>query len=355
MRIVILVHNLTGGGAERVAALWAKGFYDRGNQVCVIISNPSPITYTLPDGVLLKNTFYQHKNKLIRLLGGIVELRKYIKKFNADVVIEVAPSWIRRFAMIGIKVFKVSTEHWSFERPKESTLKPKKINKIYLNKLYDIVTVLSQADKDIIGNQLKKVFVLPNPLAIEVAQTLPKKEKIVLATGRLDGWHVKGFDILIKSWAKIAADSKGWKLQIVGDSKEDGLKYLVALCADYKVMDSVEFVGYQSNILPFYQNASIFVLSSRYEGFGLVLIEAMSQGCACVACDFKGRQREIITSDKQGVICEPENIEQLSQKMLELINDEEKRIIMGRYAIERAKDFSLEHIMDKWDIILNKI
>jgi len=86
-----------------------------------------------------------------------------------------------------------------------------------------------------------------------------------------------------------------------------------------------------------------------------VLIEAMSQGCACVACDYKGRQKEIITSEKQGLTCEPENIEELANAILSLIQDKNKREEIGKNAIIRSMDFSIDRIMEKWENIFQKI
>lgn len=356
MKIAILVHNLTGGGAERVAAMWATGLNSRGHVVRVFISDRnSPITYKLPEGIGLTNTDYQHRNKFVRYVKKILLLHNSLKEFRPDVTIEVSPRWKRRIAMIGVGGKKISTEHWSFERPKNAPVKPKKINKIYLNRLYDYVTVLTQADKDVIGEQLRNVTVLPNPLSLISAKEMPPKKKVVLAAGRLDAWYYKGFDILIKAWAQIADKADGWKLQIAGNSKKDGLKFLQNLCVEKGVADSVEFLGYQDDILPFYKDASIFVLSSRYEAFGLVLIEAMSQGCACVACDYKGRQKEIILSEENGLTCKPEDIGDLSRAMLSLIQDDGKREVIGKNAIIRSMDFNIDKITEKWEKIFDKV
>lgn len=356
MKIAIIVRNLTDGGAERVAAMWSEGFHKRGHEVSVVIfDDKSPITYNVPLGVTIKYVVTTSKNKLIRTIQKAFKLHKVLKEISPDVIIDVIPTYWKRIAMIGIQGKKISTEHNSFERPDNAVAKYSKLQKIYLNRLYDQVTVLTQADKDVIGNQLKNVTVLPNPLALKPTKEIPPKKKIILATGRIHAWHYKGFDILIKAWAEIASKVGSWKVQIVGDPKLGGLKFLQSLCEEYGVTSSVEFLGYQSDILPFYQEASIFVLSSRYEGFGLVLIEAMSQGCACVACDYKGRQKEIITSEKQGIICEPENVEALAKSILSLMKDDDKRKEIGSNAIIRSHDFSLDNIMDKWDSILEKI
>ena len=361
MKIVIVVSKLTGGGAERVAAMWANGFVKLNNNVTMVLTGRAMAhTYPISSSVIIKEVGLRNKylNNIWKKLFGKYLIKKYINDSLPDVVISVLPKYGPMLLQIrGNRKYKIiGTDHNSYERPAGVAMtKEQQYLKFEFNKNFDAVTVLTQADKDVIGNQLKNVTVLPNPLALTPVKEMPNKKKIILAAGRLDAWHYKGFDILIKAWAKIADRANGWKLQIAGDSKKEGLKYLQGICKENGVTDSVEFLGYQSDILPFYQDASIFVLSSRYEGFGLVLIEAMSQGCACVACDYKGRQKEIITSEKQGLTCEPENIEELANAILSLIQDENKREEIGKNAIIRSMDFSIDRIMEKWENIFQKI
>jgi len=360
MKIAIVVQKLTGGGAERVAAMWAQGFAQNSNEVTLILSdNSSPITYNISSRVRLEYACSKAKFGILRKIDRIIQFRKILKSNKPNIIIGLMNlnSLYAYFASFGLKIPIIHTEHNSFERPSDAPMKLiDKIGKFFFNRiLYDYITVLTQADKDIISNQIDHVTVLPNPLALTPAEVLPPKKKVVFATGRLDAWHYKGFDILIKAWAKIANKAEGWKLQIAGDSKKNGLKYLQSLCEEYGVTSSVDFVGYQSDILPFYQDASIFVLSSRYEAFGLVLIEAMSQGCACVACDYKGRQKEILLSEENGLTCEPENIEELANAVLSLIQDDDKRREIGSNAIMRSHDFSINKIMEKWNVILENI
>ena len=350
---MILVHKLTDGGAERVAALWANGFVERGYIVNVITFDDScSKTYSVDEQVMVSNVVPRSNNRLLRVTERIKRLRHALIQIQPDIVIEVMPSWQHLVAMIGLKCLKISTEHNSFERPHNAGRKLSWFRKYLLNSLYNHVTVLTEVDKKIIGNRLKNVTVLPNPLALVTVQSVPSKERVVLAVGRKDSWHCKGFDNLITAWANIASDNRGWKLIIVGGSNRGGQVYLEGLCQELGVSDSVEFPDYQSDIQPYYQRASIFVLSSRYEGFGLVLIEAMSQGCACVACDYKGRQSEIVTNGVDGVTCEPDDVEALAAKIKAVMVDDELRSLLQTNAIRRAADFKLEHIMDKWEEIL---
>ena len=172
---------------------------------------------------------------------------------------------------------------------------------------------------------------------------------------------------------KLSSTGESWKLQIAGAGREESLNYLKQLCKENGVEDSVEFLGFRKDVEKLYQESSIFVLSSRYEGFGLVLIEAMSQGCACVACDYKGRQREIIAplekseqSSKfnvqsssckfeacdNGILCEPDNVEALAEAMAEMIMDDEYRESVRKNAIERSDYYNLDNTMDRWESLL---
>lgn len=358
MKIFILVHNLTNGGAERVASLWATGFSAE-NEVCVIINdNKNPITYKVPNNVRILNIASNKSSRLKRYIDGINKLRIIISKNRPDLIIGVLSSrvkWAKLFATFyGIPV--INTEHNAFERPDSAPLSRSTYwNKFFLNKIYDGITVLTNADKIVIKNRLNKVKVLPNPCTFTPALTdiIEKKEKIILASGRLTVWHCKGFDILLKAWSlAINEVDKEWKLVITGQGNEESEEYLKNLTDELGITDRVKFVGYISSIQPWYERSSIFVLSSRYEGFGMVLLEAMSQGCACIACDYKGRQKEILGEPPAGVVVRPEDELRLRDAIVRVCNDNVYRKTIQVQGIERSKLFSLNNIMDKWNKII---
>ena len=370
MKILIISPTLNYGGAERVASLWADGFIDNGHSVLFVTNiNESQDFQTISQVVPLTNA---SGNKVTRYINAILRVRQYCKEFHPDIIIGVmyVCSFVAKISSMRLNIPVIATEHNSFERPKSAPMSI--INKLFkykVNRIYDAVTVLTKADEAFIGNSLSNVHVMPNPLALTPLNVLATKKKYVLAAGRLDEWYTKGFDVLIKAWGTMlrneeakaqSGDSeieelKEWKLKIAGRGNENSITYLKKLCKDYGVEDSVEFLGFVSDMKSLYEKASVFVLSSRYEGFGMVLIEAMSQGCACIACDYKGRQREIIQNESQGLCCEPDNVDALVNTLQRMIFDDNYRESVRPNAIERSKFYSISNVVDRWESLFNKI
>lgn len=423
MRIAIVCSRLGFGGAERVAVIWANGFVNKGYEVILISNLFEDITYHVDDRVKLENLVSTNNNKFLKWFSAFFNTRRIYNKERPDIAIGIMGtcSVVSLLATLGISIPVIASEHNAFERPSYASLSFKdKIIKFFIYRFFRCVTVLSEADKCFVNSKLKNVFVMPNPLGLQPVNDTPHKQNIILAVGRLDDWHVKGFDVLIRAWAHVVSSFKfqvstdGWKLQIAGTGSEESLNYLKQLCKENGVEGSVEFLGFRNDVENLYQNASIFVLSSRYEGFGLVLIEAMSQGCACVACDYKGRQREIIApnegecldsslkfqdssvdgqkesediyvpnskiSQKQeiaegpqtrnlkpeirnlpveacetGILCEPDDVESLAAGIQKMIEDDEYRESVRKNAIDRSKYYSIERTMDRWEQLLNQL
>lgn len=385
MKILIYAWSLSNGGAERVAALWANGFDSENYDVSLVLGSFLPsIDYKVSnevkilsqssviDGVLkLFPCCVKKSRMLFKLVNGFfcalpdfiqhLCLSRVIKKVSPDVIIVVMQGQFDKvkgaLTQCGLKIPIIVTDHNAYERPDYAPFTKQRIEQKFVNiKKYDYMTVLTEADRRVLidnvdENILKKTFVLPNPLAFKPLDSLPQKQKFILAAGRLDDWHYKGFDLLLKAWAYIEKDFSEWKLKIAGGGDQS---FLQKMCFDMGIENRVQFLGFV-DMKDYYSKAEIFVLSSRYEGFGLVLIEAMSQGCACIACDYKGRQREIITDDSQGIICPPDNELAIADALKKLILDENLRRDLQKNAIERSKYYELPNIMQRWNCILDEI
>ncbi len=374
MKVLIVCNRLCYGGAERVGVTIANGLFERGYEVYVVADLFMPVTYKLRPGIKVLNLYQKGKGKYAKQLSSFKLLRSYLKQYHPDVVIGIM--WLASLRALvaarGLHIPVISTVHDSFERPACAPMSRfEHFHKFVLNKLYNYVTVLTEADKKFIGSRLKYVTVMPNPLALTPVQFTRaghvlnsagkeiEKQPFILAAGRLDDWHNKGFDLLIKAWSLVGqkkdSDGRKWQLKIAGKETPEALDYLKGLCQRCHVDNSIDFLGFRNDIDHLMQQASVFVLSSRYEGFGLVLIEAMSQGCACVAADYKGRQREIIGDESNGMLCPTEDAGSLAEKMQYLISRSDERMQMQRNAVERSKLFATENIIDKWERMLSDV
>ena len=416
MKIGVVQVALSHGGAEQVGVMLANGLRQHGHDSFILTDLNEPIVYRVDDNVPIYDFAGKKTNTFFKWLKAIKNIRHTIKQEKPDVVIGIMGlcTLVTYIACIGLRIPIVMTEHNSFERPASAPMPLSlKIFKFCINKLYKHITVLSEADKKVIGNRLKNVTVMPNPLLLKPAKEIPAKEKIVLAAGRVDSWHCKGFDTLICAWYKLVVSSSmikdsSWWLKIAGAGKQESFEYLMNLLPDGNWIHNeddnenenwlwrtekyhIEFLGFQKDMESLYKKSEIFVLSSRYEGFGLVLIEAMSQGCAPVACDFKGRQREILNETHQlethpsppclgresdctennisksslnrediggssvcGVLCEPDNVEALVKALEKMMKDEEYRKQAQRKSVERSKYYSLDNCINRWENYLMK-
>lgn len=357
MNIFVVVPRLAFGGAERVAVAISNGLSRKGHSVTILADTSPLVAYPVDEAVRIIDIQPKSGNKLQRHLLSVLKIRKHVRRLRPDVVIGImwASSLKARVATCGMGIPVISTVHDAFEHPASAPMSRfERFVKFQLNKIYPYVTVLTRRDQEVIGKRLRHVRVMPNPLFLEPVNEVPPKTKMVLAVGRLGSWHYKGFDILIEAWAKIE-DKAGWQLHIVGDGNQDDVERMRGFIDKAGVSDCVILHPFTTDIVSFYRQAGVFVLSSRYEGFGLVLIEAMSQGCACVAADYLGRQRDIITDGVDGLICPTENTERLSVLIRQLMKDDALRSKLQKHAISSVKQFELSSIADRWDNFLSQM
>ena len=124
---------------------------------------------------------------------------------------------------------------------------------------------------------------------------------------------------------------------------------------EWNLQDTVFCEGPVNNISEKYKHSSIFVLSSRFEGFGLVLAEAMSTGLASVAFACPCGPKDIVKDGSDGLLCENGNVKELSSKICQLIEDEQFRKEMGHKAATNIQRYSLDNIMYQWDLLFKEI
>ena len=222
----------------------------------------------------------------------------------------------------------------------------KQLRIIYIAKKYDKIIVLSKSDLRIWRRFTNKVVCIYNPITIpQIREKANYTSKKAIAVGRLD--YQKGFDYLINAWKIVNAKHSDWVLDIYGDGP---LKYELQHQILINNLESKIFLkGICNNIEKEYLSHSIFILTSRYEGFGLVLLEAASCGLPLVSYNCEFGPSEIIEHDKNGTLIEPVgDIYALANAINDLIENEGKRCFMGKEAKNMSSKFSLENVIQEW-------
>ena len=212
------------------------------------------------------------------------------------------------------------------------------------------LVTLTRQDVDFWKQYTHRIEVIPNMLTIKPKMVLDYGAKRVISAGRY--MSEKGFDRLLKAWSIVIKDFCDWELYIFGNG--DIMPYQ-EIANSLHLGESVHLMPATDDIAKEFSKCSIYVMSSRYEGFGLVLAEAMSCGLPCVSFNCPYGPREIITDGEDGLLAENGIIEVLAQKMECLMSDVELRKSMGTKAVQNISRFMPEVIMAQWINLFNSI
>lgn len=219
----------------------------------------------------------------------------------------------------------------------------------YIDK-YDAFVVLTNEDRKR-WNEAENIQVILNPLSFYPLEQSSCVEKRVISVGRLT--RQKAYPLLIEAWQLVAQQCQGWKLVIFGSGEDYDM--LGKMIEDAKLTGNISIHPPTTNLLQEYLDSSLYVMSSIYEGFGLVLTEAMACGLPCISFDCPSGPAEIIKDGEDGFLVETGNVRELAQKIILLIENEDLRKEMGRKARINAERFLPENIMPRWVDLFNEI
>lgn len=221
---------------------------------------------------------------------------------------------------------------------------------IYHLRKLDKFVVLTNEDKDS-WTELDNVVAIPNPVSFKVDKPSELTAKRVLAVGRYD--YVKGFDRLLKAWAIVTKKVPDWTLAIYGDG--DNSSYI-------KLRDELgidasrcQLHGVTQNIQDEYRASSIYVLTSRYEGLSMAMLEAISCGLPLVAFSCPCGPRDVVEDGVNGYLVENGNIEMLAERLIALMDSPQILRQMGREAQEKSRLYQMEHLAIRWKNLFESI
>jgi glycosyltransferase involved in cell wall biosynthesis len=210
-------------------------------------------------------------------------------------------------------------------------------------KRLDCFVVLTEKDRES-WKELSHVDVIPDPLPFVPVSVSPMTEKRIISVTRYS--HEKGVDLLLKAWAKVEKINQDWRLDIYGNG--DNASY-EALIDELKIeRNRCRLNGRIEDVEREYVRSSLYVLSSRFEGFGMVIVEAMACGLPVVAFDCPWGPRSIIRDGEDGLIVENGNPSALAKGLLRLMNDDIKRKEMAVAAHQNVQRFSIDKIAQQW-------
>lgn len=355
MKILFFINSLVGGGAERVLVNLAEEFIKNGHDVTVAMKDNN-VAYHINKNV---NLHYARRVKipLFKLLSPLAnylyrfkDTRQVLKSTKPDVIIASWGCSLLQILLLHGKIPVISSEHNTFDRKHNLH---DYLNRFWLNRFVNKVIVLTKYDKAYMAGKLRNTIVIPNPLsfppisAIDYEQTYDER-KDILACGRLNAYEVKGFDTLIQCFALIAPKYPKWNLDIAGTGSDVDFERLRRIAHDYGVGNRVNLIGFHSDIADVMKRHSIFALTSRSEGFGMVITEAMAMGCACISFDLTG-PGEIIIDGIDGLLVENQNVNEFARALSYLIDNEDQRREIGLRAITDVSRFDAGRVANKWE------
>lgn len=215
---------------------------------------------------------------------------------------------------------------------------------------FDRFVVLTHEDSRYWGNQ-PHIVVIPNAQTFACDAPAPLEAKTVVAVGRLT--YQKGFDLLLQAWAEVCRRVSGWQLAIVGDGELRSA--LSAQAESLGLAGCVTFVPATKDVVAVYRDASVLAMSSRYEGFGMVLLEAQTVGLPVVSFACKCGPSEIVNDGVDGYLVAPGDVDAMADRLVRLMQDGALRRRMGARAFANAARFSTDAVMKQWMALFDSL
>lgn len=353
-KIDFVIGRMNAGGAQRVIANLANYLIDKRYDIRIITFMDAD-AYEL-DERIVRVRF--HDNKIYRkvIINCFFSLIKfYSKKKNRPDIIN-AHIGDMGFPTIPIaRLYKINiivSEHNNHVYQKRNFYR--KLLWDHLYKRANAITILTKYDLPFFSIRNKKVVVMENPCSFGVLmKNNEKRDQAIIAVGDLNR-YAKGFDNLLKVASDVLPRFPNWVLKIIGEG-DKGKKYLQNMAHEFEISDQVEFLGFRSDVNKIMRSSEIFCLSSRFEGLPMVLLEALSQKMACISFDCITGPSEIIENNFNGFLVEDQNIEEMTLKLTELIENESLRRKFQNNAPHVLDKYSIENVGNKWMKLFEEI
>ena len=355
MKIMFCLGGLEKGGAERVVCNLANYLVKQGNEVALIINSDKNKAYELDSKIDIKLLDKKNKNKcnfLERNFLRIRNLKKFIINYKPDVILAFLQEPTARLLFLktfDFKIRKIPVIVSVRIDPKVAfkTLKRKLGLMLYKNaegfvfQTNEAKTFFKekiQLRSVVIGNPI-------NPLFFKEDYSFDNTKDKIVSVGRLT--QQKNYPMLLKAFKNVLQEYPKYELEIYGDGelKDDLKEYTKKL----KITNSVHFMGNVDDIQSYMMDAKMFIITSNYEGMSNALMEAMAMGLPCISTNSSGGGAStLIVNGENGILVPKENIDFLTNQILELLSDPDKCKKISNNSKESMKNYNPENINNLW-------
>lgn len=377
MKIVYCTHNICyAGGMERVIVAKANALAAiEGNEVWIVVTdNKKPAFLPVDERVhiidLDVNYFKDDWKSKWHVLKGIIvkrrlhrkRMKKVLNTILPDIVISQGRSeknFLPKLRIMSkpafIREIHLSSDYRWLTAKNLIDKVMAWIGDLYdfhysINR-YDRIVLLTYEDKERFWNNNNKAIVIPNPITIEHKKISELTNKTVISVGRLS--REKNFASLIRLWKSVHLSHPDWKLEIWGDGGEKEVLY--QQIKELQLQNSCFLMGYTNDVITQLCSASIFVLSSLFEGMPLVLVEAQSCGLPIVSYACPCGPKDIVVEGETGFLIPVGNEKLMGERIAFLIEHEDVRLLMRTAAFESSKKYSMDIIIQRWVILFQKL
>lgn len=327
----------------------------RGWKVCILsLEGGETSAFPLHPSVALASLHMEGRSANFSDLVIWYRLRRFLRERSIEVQIDVDVilSWFSIPSSWRLPVQVISWEHFHCRinvGDLGQRLRRRLGRWVAIRGAFAVITLTERDRKQYVcmSADVSKVHTIPNPVTIQPLPQVQGHYKIVLAAGRLV--PQKGFDLLLDAWAQLGEEILGWMLRIVGNGPEEAL--LRKKVKELGIDESVDFAGGISNMAAEYAAASLYVMSSRFEGLPLVLIEAKSSGLPIVSLDCDCGPSDIVRHGIDGDLVDAGDVDGLASAIRKLVLDPP---LLERYGINARQDtrFGLEPVIKQWEFLL---
>ena len=356
MKIAFLIQDIsTEGGTERTTCCLAQELARRGHDVTVVSvfrNEPEPHysargvefvyltedSYTLQDNAAARLRKVWKQRRTLRTCTALQE---------AEVIIcqKIAASFMAWMAGFGYKA--IACEHYRYAMYNAPV---RRLRKWLYGRMQAVVTLTENDRKAFLQSGLKNVFCIPNMISITPHPYCGEESKRIISVGRLTAQ--KGYDLLLNAVAMISDEMGDFHVDIYGEGEDR--QALENQCRQLGLSKRVHFCGYSAAIESVYAESAFYVMSSRFEGFPMVLLEAASSGLPIVSFDCP-EGPAVLLRNGGGTLVERENVPALAQAILRMIQDPELRTKSHRESAAVIAPYQPEQIGAKWEELFKNL